>query len=126
MNFENYIAAYNSGDPDALAPFYTEDVITDGPDGRHHGREALIGMLNFIHDGVTEILDPQLVVREDDLILAEVNGTFTADRDRPDFMFKPLEAGERLTMKFFTSYRLRNDQIAHFTLGCWPAQRQVT
>jgi hypothetical protein len=58
-------------------------------------------MLKFVHAGVRERLQPIMVVRQGDRLMAELNVVFTPSVDRPDLPFGPLKAGQSLTMKFF-------------------------
>jgi len=127
MDYEAYIASYNDHDDAAtLNRFFAEDVIVDGPDGRHLGRDAFLRVLSFIHDDVDEDLLPQLILRDGNHMMVETDAVFTAKRDRPEFPFKPLVAGEVLKMKFFAVYHLRDGKVAHFKLSCWlPAMRSV-
>lgn len=127
FDFNSYIEDFNVNDDEATVPkYYTPDVIVEGPDRTLNGRQEWLDGLKFIHAGVRERLQPVLVVREGDKLMAEVNVQFTPSVDRPDFPFGPLTAGQPLTMKFFASYRLRGHQIFHLTLGCWlPGLRSV-
>ena len=127
FDFNRYIADFNLNDDETMVPkYFTEDLILEGPDRTLHGRQEWLGLLKFAHAGVKERLQPVLVVRDGDKLMAEVNAVFTPSVDRPDFPFASLKAGQPLTMKFFASYRLRGNQIAHFTLACWlPAMRSV-
>jgi hypothetical protein len=128
FDFERYIADFNGNDDESMvAKHYTEDVVIDGPDGSTlHGRQQWLRMLQFVHAGVSEKLQPVLVLREGDKLLVELNAVFTASTDRPDFPGVPLKAGQPVTVQFFASYRLRGHQIAHLTLASRiPGTRMV-
>jgi hypothetical protein len=127
FDFNRYIEDFNVNDDESTIPkYYTPDVVVEGPDRTLNGRQEWLDGLKFVHNGVRERLQPVLVVRDGDKLMAEVNVVFTPSVDRPDFPFGPLTAGQALTMKFFASYRLRGHQIAHLTLGCWlPNMRSV-
>jgi hypothetical protein len=127
FDFDAYIRDFNANEDDAvLAKYFTEDLILEGPDRTMHGRDEWLGMLKFMHAGVREELQPQLVVRHGKNLMTEVNAVFTALEDRPDFFFGPLQKGAILKMKFFAVYRLRGHQIAHLTLAFWaPGLRAI-
>jgi len=123
FNMQAYVEAFNAGDDEvAVNTYYTEDAIIEGPDGVMNGRHEWLKTLQFVHQGIREKLNPVLVVREGDNIMAEVDATFTATIDRPDFMQGPLKAGEAMTVRFFASYRLRDEKIARLALAWWPHQ----
>ena len=121
FDFDRYIEDFNCNDDESMVPkHFTEDVVVEGPDGATlHGRQQWLSMLKFAHVGVSEKLQPVLVLRDGDKMMAEVNAVFTASVDRPDFPVVPLKAGQSLTVRFFASYRLRGHQIAHLTLLTW-------
>jgi hypothetical protein len=119
FDFERYIADFNGNEDESMVPkYFTEDVVIEGPDGNTlHGLQQWLGMLRFVHIGVREKLQPILVLREDDKLLAELDAVFTASVDRPDFPVVPLKSGQSVTVRFFASYRLRGHQIARLTLA---------
>ena len=55
----------------------------------------------------------------DDRILAELDITYVAERDRPDHPMGALRAGESITMRFFSSYDLVDGKIARFSRAFW-------
>jgi len=121
FDIHQYVEAFNRGDDEtAINEYYTPDAIVEGPDRTMHGRAEWLRTLQFIHDGITEHLTLLLVVREGDVIMAEVDATFTATRDKPDFLQGPLSQGESMTVRFFASYRLRDEKIARLALAWWP------
>jgi hypothetical protein len=121
FDFNRYLEVFNKNDDELLTrEYFTEDVIIDGPDRTLHGRQAWLDLLKFNHRGVRETLHPITVVREADNMMLEANALFTPSIDRPDFLLAPLKAGQPLKMRFFASYRIRGNQIAHLTLGWWP------
>lgn len=122
FDLQAYIDAFNDGDDEkAVNDYYTSDAIVEGPDRTMHGRDEWLRTLLFIHDGIREHLTLVEVVREGDVIMAEVDATFTAIRNSPDFLQGPLKQGESMTVRFFASYRLRGDRIARLALAWWPA-----
>jgi hypothetical protein len=127
FDFNRYFEDFNRNDDEAtVLKYFTEDMVLEGPDRTMHGRQEWLNMLKFAHAGVKENLQPVMFLRDGDKAMAEVNAVFTPSIDRPDFPFAPLKAGQPLTMKYFASYRLRGNKIAHLTLACWfPSMRAV-
>jgi hypothetical protein len=127
MRYDDYIAAFNAGDDAALArDFFTPDCIFQTGTRRMVGHGQLLEFLRWAHDGVREIIRAKLVLEREDAIFAEIDMDFHASRDRPDFPFKPLQAGETTTVKFFAVYRLRDGKVAELRTANWPAEVGVT
>jgi hypothetical protein len=128
FDFQEYLDSFNVLDEETFVEkFYTEDFALEGPFGRLEGRDQWLRILNETHVGIREELEALTVVREGNTIMAETVGTFTATEDRPDFAHGPLRAGETLSVRFFTIYRVRGDQINEMTIAWWdprlrPAQ----
>jgi ketosteroid isomerase-like protein len=127
MNYAEYIAQFNSGDDAYLVQkYFTEDCIFST--GKHflRGREALLKYFEAAHDGVREIIRPQLVLQDEKHIFAEIDMDFHATKGRADFPFGALLPGDTLTVKFFVVYRLREGQVAELRSASWPAGHGVS
>src|SRR5262252_6952574 len=113
MDYERYVAAFNAGDDAALVEqFFTEDCVFHSRDRKKTGRKELLEFLHWAHDGIREILRPQVVLRDATHIFAEIDMDFHATKDRPDFVFGALKKGEFTTVKFFVVYYLRDGKVA--------------
>ena len=127
MNYQNYVDLFNSGNDEALVKtYFTEDAIFSGGSRAFQGAEELLKFLHWAHDGIREILRPQVVAQDDDHILAEIDIDFHALMDKPDFQFKPLQKGEMTTVKFFVVYYLRNGKVYHLKASTWPVEAGVS
>jgi len=127
MNYQNYVDLFNSGNDEALVrTYFTEDTIFTGGSRAFHGASELLKFLHWAHDGIREILRPQVVVQNDNHILAEIDIDFHALVDKPDFQFKPLKKGEMTTVKFFVVYYLRDDKVCHLKASTWPVEAGVS
>lgn len=127
MDYAAYEALFNSGDDAALVVrFYHDDVVFTGGARDYRGKEELKAFLDWAHDGVREVMRPQLVLRDGDDLFAEVDMDFHATRPRPDFPFGALAPGDLVTVKFFVTYRLRDDRIVELKAMTWPPERGVT
>lgn len=121
MDYNEYIAAFNSGDDAALVKrFFTDDTVFQSGARLLRGADELLKFLAWAHDGIREIIRAQLVLRDENHIFAEIDMDFHATRDKPDFVFGPLQKGEFTTVKFLVVYYLRDGKVAHLKAGTWP------
>ncbi|HXX17994.1 MAG TPA: nuclear transport factor 2 family protein [Candidatus Acidoferrum sp.] len=127
MNYQNYVELFNSGNDEALVKtYFTEDTVFSGGARAFHGAAELLKFLHWAHDGIREILRPQVVAQNKDHILAEIDIDFHALVDKPDFQFKPLKKGEMTTVKFFVVYYLRDGKVCHLKASTWPVEQGVS
>jgi hypothetical protein len=127
MNYDDYIACFNTGDDAALVDrFFHDDLIFTGGARDYRGKAELMGFLGWAHDGLREVMRPQVVMREGDAIFAEIDMDFHAMRERPEFPFAHLHAGEMVSVKFFVTYRLSEGRIAELKAMTWPPEKGVS
>ena len=127
MRFSDYIAAFNRYDDEALIrDFWTPDCVMQSGPRIYRGHAGMMQFLRWAHDGIVETMRPQSVLEDGAHIFAEIDMDFTATRDRPDFTFGALKAGETLTVKFFAFYTLSNGRVASLKTATWPAGVGVT
>jgi ketosteroid isomerase-like protein len=127
FNYNEYEALFNTGDDAALiARFFDDDVVFTGGTREYRGKAELKKFLDWAHDGVREVMRPQNVLQQDDLLFAEVDMDFHASKERPEFPFGHLRPGDLVTVKFFVTYRLRNDKVAELKSMTWPPGKGVT
>ena len=127
LDYDAYIATFCTGDDERLVrDYFAEDVVFTGGQRQHHGKDALLGFLKWAHDGVREVPRVQNWMQQGDLIFAEVDMDFHATKPRRDFPFGDLEPGDRVTVKFFVTYRLRDGRIVELKSMTWPPEQGVT
>lgn len=127
MNYDEYVTLFNTGDDAALVErYYADDVVFSGGNRDYQGRQQLIDFLNWAHDGVREVIRVQNKLQRDDLIFVEVDMDFHASKERPDFPFGHLYPGDLVTVKFFVTYKLRDDRIVELKSMTWPPEKGVT
>ncbi len=127
MNYEEYEEVFNSGDDAALiARFFHDDIVFSGGTRDHKGKGGLKAFLDWAHDGVREVMRPQTVLNHGDLIFAEVDMDFHATKSRRDFPFGDLDPGDMVTVKFFVTYRLKDDRVIELKSMTWPPGKGVT
>ena len=94
MDYEAYLSSFNSvEDKETLLEHYTPDARIEGANG--------------------------LTSLDENRIMAELDITYLAERDRPDHPMGPLRAGESVTMRFFSSYDLEDGRISRFSRAFW-------
>jgi hypothetical protein len=127
LNYDDYIALFNTGDDAALIErFFADDVLFSGGSRDHRGKAGLKGFLDWAHDGVREVMRPQNVLVRDDLIFAEIDMDFHATKERPEFPFGHLHPGDLVTVKFFVTYKVRDDKVVELKSMTWPPGKGVT
>ena len=127
LDYKEYEALFNSGDDAALvAKFFDDDVAFSGGTRDYRGKAQLKAFLDWAHDGVREVMRPQNVLQQGDLLFAEVDMDFHASKERPEFPFGHLYAGDLVTVKFFVTYRIRGGKVIELKSMTWPPGKGVT
>ncbi|MBL8552147.1 MAG: nuclear transport factor 2 family protein [Hyphomonadaceae bacterium] len=127
MDYGAYERLFNSGDDAALLDaFFHEDCEFVATTRALKGRKALKDFLAWAHEGVREVMRPQLVIQEKDHLFVEVDMDFHATKERPDFPFGHMRPGDLITVKFFVTYYLRDGKVARLNSATWPPEYQVT
>ena len=124
MNYSDYVEQYNLGDHARLVrQFYTDDVVFESGALKRvcQGKDEVIDFLLGMQGGVRDILRPQLVLQDENHILAEADMDFYALRDVPDYPLGALRKGEHLTVKVFIVYYLREGKVCRVKTALWPA-----
>ena len=127
FDYDDYIALFNTGDDAALIErFFADDVLFTGGTREYRGSAELRRFLDWAHDGVREVMRPQNVLRHGDVIFADIDMDFHASKERAEFPFGHLHPGDLVTVKFFVTYRLRNDKVVELKSMTWPPGKGVT
>jgi hypothetical protein len=133
FDLEKYIETFNSGDDKAMVDnFWVDDlVVASGRADKEggllaRGKEDWLKFLAGVHDGIREMIRIQFLMQNENNIFAEIDMDFHASKDRPDYTFGPLKAGDFITVKMFALYFLRGDKIEQLRLASWPANVGVS
>lgn len=127
LNYNDYVALFNTGDDAALVErFFDDEVVFSGGTRDYRGKAALKSFLDWAHNGVREVIRLQNILQREDLIFVEVDMDFHATKERPDFPFGHLHPGDKVTVKFFVTYRLRDDRVVELKSMTWPPGKGVT
>jgi hypothetical protein len=132
LDFYKYIETFNSGDDEAmLDQFWVDDLVVYSARGDESGvlasgKEAFLKFLVWAHDGVREIIRVQTLMQNENNVFAEIDMDFYASKDRPDYPFGHLQAGDFITVKMFSLYFLRGDRIAKLKMARWEPNVGIT
>ena len=127
LDYHAYIRDFNSGDDRGLVEkYFTTDTQMISGSGVRNGHKGLNEFLAAAHDGVREIIRPQVVMWDKDHIFAEIDMDFIASKARPDFTFGALQPGDILTVKFFAQYTVVNGKIKTLKTMTWKPETGVT
>lgn len=128
QSFAAYIAAFNEDNFDAYGRYYAPGIRMN-----YNGRVALEG-----HDAIREFyarthgkLQQTIrilgAVATPEVLFADIEGTFVAKEDYPDFSVGPLRKGESILSRSLARYDLEKGLIASVTTARYaleqPAQR---
>ena len=127
FDFNAYAADFNHGDDRELAEkYFSEDMVYTGANRVIPDRAAFLEFLQFAHDGVREVMRPQLVLQNDHQIFAEIDMDFYALKARPDYPFGDLKPGDIVTVRFFVVYKLKDGKICELKSAIWPPDYKVS
>ena len=119
MDYEAYLQAFNSAeDKEDLLRWYAPDVVIEGPAGVTP-LDAFAEQLRNARDGVRVTAVPRIVLGDEGRLMAELDITYAATRDRLDHPVVALRADESATMRFFVVYELRDGRIVRFARAFW-------
>ena len=127
LDYRAYVRDFNSGDDRGLVEkYFTTDTQMISGSGVREGHKGMNEFLAWAHDGVREIVRPQVVMWDKDHIFSEIDMDFVASKPRPDFTFGALQPGDIMTVKFFAKYTVVNGKIKTLKTMTWKAETGVT
>jgi len=127
LDYRAYVRDFNSGDDRGLIEkYFAADTQMISGSGVRRGHKEMNEFLAAAHDGVREIIRPQVVMWDKDHIFAEIDMDFVAAKARPDFTFGALLPGDILTVKFFAHYTVVNGKIKTLKTMTWKPETGVT
>jgi hypothetical protein len=127
LDYRAYVRDFNSGDDRGLIEkYFSPDTQMISGSGVRKGHKEMNEFLAWAHDGVREIIRPQVVMWDQDHIFAEIDMDFVASKPRPDFTFGPLQTGDILTVKFFAHYTVVDGKIETLKTMTWKPETGVT
>ena len=113
---EKYYKTFNTGNLEAIAALYTDDVVLEFRDIVLNGKNAVMGHFKEYFNTVREEITPLQIFINDPNIAVELSDKLTAKIDLPDLMEKSVKAGESVTVKVGAFYKARGEKICHVKL----------
>ncbi len=127
LDYRAYVRDFNTGDDRGLVEkYFAADTQMISGSGVRVGHKGMNEFLAWAHDGVREIIRPQVVMWDKDHIFAEVDMDFVASKARSDFPFGDLKPGDILTVKFFAHYTVVDGKIKTLKTMTWKPETGVT
>ena len=128
MNYSDYVDQYNMGDhAELVRKFYTNDIVLESGGLKRicRGKDEVLEVFSMQRD-IREVFRPQIVLQDENHIFAEVDMDFYALKDLSDYPFGALKKDERMTVKVFVIYYLREEKICRIKTAIWPPNFSVT
>ena len=127
LDYRAYVRDFNSGDDRGLIEkYFATDTQMISGSGVRKGHKEMNEFLAWAHDGVREIIRPQVVMWDKDHIFAEIDMDFVASKARPDFTFGAMLPGDITTVKFFAHYTVVDGKIKTLKTMTWKPETGVT
>ena len=127
LDYRAYVRDFNSGDDRGLVEkYFATDTQMISGSGIREGHKGMNEFLAWAHDGIREIIRPQVVMWDKDHIFAEIDMDFVASKPRPDFTFGAMQPGDILTVKFFAEYTVVNGKVKTLKTMTWKPETGVT
>ncbi len=114
---EQYYGHYNRRDHESLVSFYTDDVKYEFEDIKISGKEAIADSIGEIQKVLSkDILKNLSILVDGDKVAVEMENEVETTVDLPDFLGRPMKAGEPFTFKVAVFYDCRGDKICHIRI----------
>lgn len=112
-----YYAAYNAGDPQRLAAVLDEDVVLHAGGTPREGRDSYLAMYQYMTSTFEDRINPSSITAEGENGVTEFENVLVARDDVPDFMGRPVKAGETVRFTMTGRYVVRDGRILRIELG---------
>lgn len=112
--YQAYLDAFMAQDFEGFSRFYAEDVVFNLSGGKKiiHGRQGVVDFYREVFERIREELTITWFVSDANGVAVEVDTVFTALADWPDFMSKPMKAGEQFRITSWAHYTLKGGKFA--------------
>jgi len=121
MNYADYADAFSSADLERAGRYYTDDCTLFLPSAPPmKGRDAILAFYGAMFRRVREHLTIHRFDEDADGITVDCTSTFTAIADAPDFVVKPLNAGESTSTHVIVRYTLRDGRFCRIEVTRAP------
>lgn len=116
--YDAYVAAFNNADYEGFTKYYTDDVVFELADMRvFHGRDEIVEFYKEVKSRVREHLTVLKFVCDEDGAAAEVETSFHALEDWPEFISGPLKRGDVFRRRGLIMYDVRDGLFSYIRSG---------
>ena len=112
-DFADYIAAFNDNDFPRFTSYYADDVLLELPQRQIRGRGGIEAFYREVKSRIRETLIIKQVIADEHGLAAELDTTFTALADWPEFIVAPMRTGDVIRLVSFVMYRIANGKFTH-------------
>ena len=111
--FRSYIDAFNQDDYAAFGDYYDPDVelVIVGRKALR-GRQAIFDFYREVKAQTHRVIEVDKLIRAPDRLAAELHSEFVAQEDSPHFIAGAMKRGERIFIRTFVLYELREGRFA--------------
>lgn len=122
--YQAYLDAFMAQDFDGFSKFYADDVVFNLSGGKKiiHGRQGIVDFYRVVFERIREELTVTFFCGDANAIAVEVDTVFTALADWPDFISRPMKAGERFAITSWAHYTLKDGKFTDIRSLRYPAQ----
>lgn len=121
--YQRYLDAFMAQDFDGFSKFYADDVVFNLSGGKKiiHGRQGIVDFYRNVFERIREHLTVTWFAGDETSVAVEVDTVFTALPDWPDFLSKPMKAGEQFAITSWAHYTLKDGKFTHIRSVRYPA-----
>ncbi len=123
QEFAKYIAAFNDNDFPGFTAYYAENVLLELGARQIHGRAGIEAFYRDVKSKIKETLVIRQVVADEEGVATELDTTFEALQDWPDFIAGPMEKGDVIRIVSFVMYRIERGKFSHIRSARFLGQR---
>lgn len=112
--YQDYLDAFMRQDFESFSKYYADDVVFSLSGGKKviHGRQGIVDFYRTVFERIREELTVKWFAGGKDAVAVEVDTTFTALADWPDFISRPMKKGEQFHITSWAHYTLRDGKFA--------------
>lgn len=120
--YQDYLDAFMRQDFDGFSRYYTDDVVFNLSGGKKiiHGRQGIVDFYRNVFERIREQLTVVWFAGDESTVAVEVDTVFTALADWPDFISRPMKAGEQFAITSWAHYTLREGKFSHIRSLRYP------
>jgi len=112
-DYERYITAFNDGDVERYSGYYARDVVLELGKRSIAGSQGIREFYAAVRSKVREVLVVRQFIGDETGVAAELDTSFEAIVDWPDFIVRPIKAGEIIRLVSFVMYRIKDGKFIH-------------